>query len=159
MRSMASKSTSAETGALLDALYNATRAVRERLGVELDRQGLTVPMFWTLHHVAEDGPMNLRQVASACWVTSSNVSTLVEDLVHSGLVRRERAEQDRRELVLSVTNRGKSLHAEVWRRVGAIFAEGVRDLPASELSTSARVLGRLAEVGHQRALPRVVVAR
>jgi DNA-binding MarR family transcriptional regulator len=147
------------TDSLLDALHDATLAVRDRLGAELDRRGISAPMFWTLHHVVAEGPMNLRQVASACFVTSSNVSTAVEDLVRAGLVTRTRAKQDRRELVLSATSRGRAVHAEIWHRLGDLFSPAFRAVSRTDLSAALRVLQRFAESALEPRLPRVVEAR
>ena len=134
---------------VLEALYGATRAFRDRLRDELERERLSVPMFWALHHVVSDGPKNVGEIAEVCLVSSANVSFAVDDLVRDGLAVRERQEKDRRVVVLSATPRGRAVHRTVWTNIGRLFARSSDDLPASDISAAARVLNRFAQLARE----------
>ncbi len=141
---------------LLASLYGATHAVRDRLRDELERTGLSAPTFWALHHIVTEGPRNVGQVAAACVVTSANVSTAVEDLVAADLVRRARADGDRRVVLLTPTPRGRSLHRAVWERVSQRLATSLTGLAPAELDAATRVLHRLSHDGAElRRIPEV----
>jgi DNA-binding MarR family transcriptional regulator len=131
---------------LLESLHEAARAFRHRVGSEVEREGLSIPMFWALHHVVLEGPMNVGQIAEACIVTSAGISAAVDDLERAGLVARERSSKDRRIVVLSVTPRGRTVHRSVWTRVARQIAAALERTPASEVRIAARVLKRFAEV-------------
>lgn len=129
---------------LLEALFGATLTARTVLRDELEREGLSTPMFWALHRVIGEGPLNVGQIAAACVVTSANVSSAVDDLVRAGLVARERPPQDRRVVLLRATPRGRSAHRSVWSRVASRVDASTRGLSLADLAAAARVLRRLA---------------
>ncbi|HTT16427.1 MAG TPA: MarR family transcriptional regulator [Thermoplasmata archaeon] len=137
----------ADEPVLVEALFHATRAFRHRLRPELEREGLTAPMFWTLHQLVVDGPRNVGQIAEACVVTPANVSSSVEQLKRSGLVDRQPGPRDRRVVVVSATARGRALHRTVWRRLGQVLVRSLVGVRPDDLEATARVLGRLAASG------------
>jgi DNA-binding MarR family transcriptional regulator len=129
---------------LVEALFNAKRAIASRLRPELERDGLSAPMFWALHQLVSDGSMSVGQIASACVVTPAGVSAAVERLETAGLVVRHPGPRDRRVVVLTATARGRSRHQAVWNRLARVLVSSLRGLPTADLETTARVLGRLS---------------
>jgi len=129
---------------LVETLFNATRAFRHRLRPELEREGLTAPMFWTLHQLATEGPMNVGQLAGACVVTPANVSSAVEQLEEAGLVLRHHGPTDRRVVVLTATARGRAVNRAVWSRLGRLLVGSLSGVAPADLEAAARVLGRLS---------------
>ncbi len=141
---------------LLEAFHGATRVLSARLRPVLEGEGLSAPMFWALHHLVAEGPANVGQIATACTVTSANVSPAVDDLVREGLVEREPSPRDRRVVVLSVTPRGRTLYRAVWSRVAEVLLASLRGVPPHDLEVTARVLRRLA-TPREGSVPRVEV--
>jgi MarR family transcriptional regulator, organic hydroperoxide resistance regulator len=129
---------------LADALFAAARAIKHGLRPELEREGLTAPMFWALNQLVLDGPLSVGALAGACVVTPPNVSAVADDLEAAGLVSRSSSSRDRRVVVLTVTPRGRALHRAVSRRVAGFLLESTRGLPAADLDATGRVLSRLA---------------
>ncbi len=129
---------------LADGLLAAARAIKHRLRPELEREGLTSPMFWALNQLAQDGPLSVGALAGACIVTPANVSATADDLEAAGLVLRGSSSRDRRVVVLSLTPRGRALHRAVARRLATILLGSLKGLPASDLDASVRVLARLS---------------
>jgi len=129
---------------LLEALVNASRVFRNRLRPELEREGLSSPMFWALHQLVTDGPLSVGAIAEACVVTSANVSSAVEQLEGAGLVVRHSSAPDRRVVVLTATPHGRALHRSVSRRLARVLVESLDGLPSSDLAAAVRVLERLA---------------
>lgn len=134
----------------METLFNATRIFRHRLRPELEREGLTAPMFWTLHQLATDGPMNVGQLAGACVVTPANVSLAVEQLEEAGLVIRHHGATDRRVSVLTATARGRAAHRAVWSRLGRLLVGSLSGVAPADLEAAARVLGRLSSAADSR---------
>jgi DNA-binding MarR family transcriptional regulator len=118
--------------------------MRHLLRPELERQGLTSPMFWALHQLVLDGPLSVGALAGACIVTPANVSAASDPLVAAGLVARSEAARDRRFVVLTATARGRSVHRAVWNHVGQVLLGSLEGVPSADLEATARVLGRLA---------------
>ncbi len=135
---------------LVEALFNATRAVRARLRPELEREGVSGPMFWALNQLVTDGPMNVGRLAGACVVTPAIISAAADGLVAAGLVMRQPASHDRRVVVLAATAKGRALHRAVWSRLARTLVRTLGDLPPSYLHATARVLERFAATPPER---------
>ncbi len=131
---------------LVEALFNASRVVRHRLRPELEHEGLSAPMFWALHQLVGDGPMNIGQIAAACVVTPANVSAAADHLVAAGLVERRPAPRDRRVVVLTATPRGRALHRAVWTRLARVLLRSMEGVASSDLTATVRFLDRLARL-------------
>jgi len=138
---------------LMEGLVSASRTVRHRLWPELESEGLTSPMFWTLNQLVLEGPMNVGQLAGACGVTSANVSAAVEGLEAAGLVVRRSAAPDRRVVTLTSTARGRSVHRAVWQRLAHNLLHALDGVPTRDVETTARVLARLAQPAPSTLLP------
>jgi DNA-binding MarR family transcriptional regulator len=132
---------------LVDGLFAAARAIKHRLRPELEREGLTSPMFWALNQLVLDGPLSVGALAGACVVTPANVSAIADDLEAAGLVSRGSPARDRRVVVLSLTARGRAVHRAVSRRCADIVLEATRGLSVADLDATGRVLARLVGLG------------
>jgi DNA-binding MarR family transcriptional regulator len=129
---------------MMDAMRTVTVAFRGWLDEILPKHGMGPAQFWTLSDVADHGPLNAAHLASYRCVTPPTVSVIVDDLVRAGWVERRRSEQDRREVVLSVTPSGRKLIAELWEKIGERTTEASREIPRKDLEVTARVLTSLA---------------
>jgi DNA-binding MarR family transcriptional regulator len=109
---------------------------------------VTVPQFRVLVMVYTRGPMNLAAVADDLNVNPSNASRTCDKLIRANLLDRVVSEEDRRNIVLSLTTAGRRLVEKVTvRRRSAIekvlraMSPGQRDVLAGALSEFARAAG------------------
>ena len=131
---------------------------------ELERQtndamrplGLTGPQADALSVIAQAGPLALKDVGDLLIAEAGHPSRLVDRLVESGLVERRAADDDRRRVVLSVTDQGRRLEkrvAETREGLLALAREAVggRDVePALELLRELVGLTQFAELIERR---------
>jgi DNA-binding MarR family transcriptional regulator len=75
--------------------------------------GLTLTQLKSLFLIASGGSINFRKLAKALGVTPSNVTGIVDRLVEQGLVSRTENPEDRREMSLQATDKGKALVANL----------------------------------------------
>jgi DNA-binding MarR family transcriptional regulator len=75
---------------------------------KLAREGISVAQWVVLRSLYGCKPMTLKQAAEKVGVDNSSLSRVVEKLVQKGLVNRI-AGQDRRSIMLSLTNSGRDL--------------------------------------------------
>lgn len=68
--------------------------------------GLTAPQLLTLREVARLGPVSVSVLARQVNVSQPTMTGILGRLERSGLIRRERAERDRREVLSTVTPQG-----------------------------------------------------
>ena len=90
--------------ALVGALARSARSVERRTGV-------TTAQFFVLRQLAERDGLSLGEIAERTLTRQSTVSVVVARLEEHGLVRRDRADDDRRRLELSLTAAGRRLLA------------------------------------------------
>jgi DNA-binding MarR family transcriptional regulator len=139
----ASASLVAPEHVLMDAMRSVTFAFKGWLSEILPRHSLGMAQFWTLSDIAEHGPLNAAHLASFRCVTPPTVSVIVDDLVRAGWVERHRSEEDRRVVVLSLTRSGRSLISGVWEEIGRRTSVATREIPRTEIETTARVLSAI----------------
>ena len=100
-------------GKALDALLEVVVLLGDDMARSLAREGLTVPrahLLWRLHH---DGPMTQRALADALSVSPRNITGLVDGLVATGFVTRERHPTDRRAILVTPTKHATATLAEL----------------------------------------------
>ncbi len=107
--------TMSKTHELQPALTNALDQVLELvvlLGDDMQHSlaghGLSLPRAHLLWLVHRNGPQTQRVLADALKVTPRNVTSLVDGLVDTGFVTRERHPTDRRATLVSLTDHGAS---------------------------------------------------
>ncbi|MFI0356039.1 MarR family winged helix-turn-helix transcriptional regulator [Actinomadura sp. 9N407] len=99
--------------------------------------------------LARHGEVNLRGLAAELDVIPSSASRLCDRLEAAGLLVREHARADRREIVLRLSARGEELFASLARRRRAVVAEALAGMsPGSR----ARLLDSLQEFGRATGL-------
>jgi DNA-binding MarR family transcriptional regulator len=75
--------------------------------------GLTLTQLKSLFLISNKGSTNFRKLAKALGVTPSNVTGIVDRLVEQGLVSRTQNPEDRREMTLQATDKGKVLVSNI----------------------------------------------
>lgn len=119
---------------ITDALLTASRllvAISARSIAQVE-ESITVPQFRALVLLATRGPSNLASLATQLDVQPSTIGRMVERLVSTGLVDREPHPQSRRELVVSVSQRGRAVVDAVTQRRRQEIADVVAAMPARE---------------------------
>lgn len=99
----------------LDQLLQVVVLLNDDMTEALGLLGLTpsrARLVWLLHH---DGPTTQRALADALKVSPRNVTGLVDALVDTGFVARRPHPTDRRATLVSLTERGASVLADMDR--------------------------------------------
>ncbi|MFD1341972.1 MarR family winged helix-turn-helix transcriptional regulator [Litorisediminicola beolgyonensis] len=96
------------TDSSLVALRRILRAT-ELYGRDLARDaGLTAVQLRVLQIVAEAGDCHPSEIAERMGVTQATISALIKKLVSYGLIERRQSEGDRRQVDLTITEKGRS---------------------------------------------------
>jgi DNA-binding MarR family transcriptional regulator len=105
--------------------------------------GLSFGKIRALRRIAKR-PMPMRELAALLGVDPPNLTPVVDDLEQAGLVERQAHPTDRRVKLVVATPDGSAL-AQKADEVLARPPIGLRDLPADELETLARILSRVRQ--------------
>lgn len=118
---------------------------------------VSLPQFRVLVMVATKGPLNLSAVAESLGVHPSNATRTVDRLVTAGLLDRRDAPADRRQVSLTLTERGEQLVESVFAQRRAAIRQVLAKMPANRrqqlppsLECFAEAAGEMPEAGGGR---------
>jgi MarR family transcriptional regulator, 2-MHQ and catechol-resistance regulon repressor len=130
--------------AALDAfikLQRAAESIADRTNTAIRESGLTFSQFSVLEALYHLGRLTQKELAGKILRSAGNMTMVIDNLEKSGLAKRERCEEDRRVVYVSLEARGRDL-------IRRIFPEHVKEI-VSEMSVlnaaELRELGRLCK--------------
>ncbi|MFH1169183.1 MAG: MarR family transcriptional regulator [Chloroflexota bacterium] len=113
---------------------------------------LTIAQLKSLFFIAKGGA-NFRKLADALGVTPANVTGIVERLVEQEMVSRTENPEDRRMLLLNLTQKGQALLDGLRERQISRTAEILRHMDRDDLASLVRGLSALLKVCQDRHTP------
>ena len=93
---------------------------------------VSIPQFRVLVMLRYEGPLNLRAIASGLGINPSNASRACEKLVAAGLVSREDAPHDRRNVSITATPEGRRLVDSLMDARAELLERAVADMPPAD---------------------------
>ncbi|HYM39356.1 MAG TPA: MarR family transcriptional regulator [Thermoplasmata archaeon] len=139
-------------GEVLDTVPLIMQFIR----VEMRRSrgpGISVPQFRVLTFLNRTEGASLSAVADRVGLSLPAMSRLVDGLVSRDLVRREESPEDRRRVLLHLTNLGKDLVRTARAGAQSRLAEVLTTLPIAERGDIARAMQSLRPVFLPRPRP------
>ena len=142
----ATKSDPAECArAMLDGLPTVMWFIRRQMRKHRTG-GLSVPQFRALCHIDKFPTASLSIVAEHLGSSTPSASRLVSGLVTRGLVTRKECADDRRQIALVLTSRGKTSLAAAQKATQAQLADEVAHLPEEQRATIVSAMHLLQDV-------------
>ncbi len=146
-------SNSKPSTAHVEAVMRASRAL---VGIAAASIGetdgmVTVPQLRVLVIIDTRGPQNLAAVADALEVNPSNASRTCDRLIKAGLLHRQESLQDRRNISLTLTDKGKDLVDRVSAHRRSAIARVLRRMPADERDQLAAAFASFASAAGEPA--------
>lgn len=114
-------------------LYAASRLVTKCYQPVLDELEITYPQYLALMVLWEDDHINLSWLANKLKLQSNTLTPLLKRMQELGLVSRTRSQEDERSIIISLTDKGKQLKAEVPRLQQQLINLGITLEEAAQL--------------------------
>ena len=95
-------------------LTRATDTINARLSMASSMQELTISQFGVLEALYHLGPQAQNILGEKILKSNSNMTTVIDNLEKRQLVRRERAKDDRRKIIVHLTNDGLNLIKDIF---------------------------------------------
>ncbi|MGH2830991.1 MAG: MarR family winged helix-turn-helix transcriptional regulator [Actinomycetota bacterium] len=125
-------------------LLRAECLLSAELNRRFRRHGLSVATFNVLMILeGTPEPLTPAQIGDRLLVTRGTVTGLLDSLEKCGLIARSVHPEDRRMLLITVTSKGRTLLAEVWKEHWPAEAKLISGLSATEKDALVRLLGKL----------------
>ncbi|MCL6601985.1 MAG: MarR family transcriptional regulator [Paenibacillus sp.] len=105
--------------------------------------GLTFPQYSLLSMIAKEKKSRVVHLAEKMEVKSSAVTVMLDRMEILGLISRETDENDRRAVVVSITEKGQSIQAEGKRRSEMLLSEQLSILKPDELQRFAEYFDKI----------------
>ena len=126
-------------------LTRCTNSVLARLAEHQTVGDLTYSQFAVLEALYHLGSMTQGEVSSKILKSTSNLTTVIDNLERNGLVRRERDTKDRRVIHVHLTEAGKGKIEAVFPNHVAALVEEFSVLSASEQETLGELCKKLGK--------------
>jgi MarR family 2-MHQ and catechol resistance regulon transcriptional repressor len=126
-------------------LTRATNTLMARLAKRNTYNDLTESQFGTLEALYHLGPMSQTEICGKLLKSSGNTTLVVDNLEKHGLVQRHRDENDRRVVMVQLTDAGRGLIAGIFPAHAAAVSEEMAVLTPEEqrqLGELCRKLGK-----------------
>ncbi|MNI05902.1 putative HTH-type transcriptional regulator YusO [compost metagenome] len=124
-----------------------TRAVRKMRSEIMNHRelGLTGPQFHMLALIDKNKTCNVSFLADTLDVKPSAITVMTDRLVQSGYVQRRHDENDRRAVLLSVTELGEEICNKARDKTREVLRSYLSELTAEELDALFRIIEKFAE--------------
>jgi DNA-binding MarR family transcriptional regulator len=128
----------------LGYLVNATRnAVFARLEVELAPLELTAAQFIVVIGAMRGRARTVNEFCAFAGVDAGAMSRLLDRLEAKGIVRRMRAEPDRRQVQVELTNKGRALSPQIMPALARVYQQFLSGFSAHDAAQLQSLLQRL----------------
>ncbi len=128
-------------------VFRLTEALRRRFARHLARHGLTPPQFITLCSLdrCEGKSSRMGPLAAAAFQSAASMTGIVDRLLERGLARREQDPQDRRSVIVVLTEEGERLIHRIREERRRDMLHLLQRLPAEDQAQLSGILGKLLE--------------
>jgi DNA-binding MarR family transcriptional regulator len=96
-------------------------------------EGVTIAQCHTLLELQSHGSVNLNDLSEKLYLDKSTVSRTVDSLVRNGTANRIIPAENRRKVVISLTEKGTGICERINRDSDAYFAAILESIPAGDL--------------------------
>lgn len=125
-------------------LMRATESLNNRLNRQLSDAGLTVSQFGVLEALYHLGPLNQKALGEKLLKSGGNITLVIDNLEKNGWVERHRDPEDRRSLLIHLTDEGKDFISSYFpkhlKRIKSEF-DVLSDSELEELACICKKLG------------------
>jgi DNA-binding MarR family transcriptional regulator len=141
---------------LLYLVKQLESAIRARMDVALRSRRITVPQYTALTVLEQHDDMSAAQLARHTFVTAQAMDGVVGALQKAGLIERHRDPENRRRLVISLTQAGRALLEDCRADIDRIEAVAFASLTIEQRTRLSEWLGesRRALAAESRNVPR-----
>ena len=112
---------------------------------DIRRYGLTQPQFGTLECLGHLGAMTIGELSRKMLVSGGNMTCVVDNLEKEGLVERRHSDEDRRSVIVSLTDKGSQLFKEIFPQHAAQIVQLASVLGSEERAELSRLLKKLGQ--------------
>ncbi len=124
-------------------LMRAAESITARIHKHLASAGLTLSQFSVLEALYHLGPLYQREIGQKLLRSSGNITMVIDNLEKRGYVKRERKKEDRRFMMVRLTDEGGARIRRIFPPHAAVIAREMSVLSGREQKTLAQLCKKL----------------
>jgi DNA-binding MarR family transcriptional regulator len=134
-----------ESREVLDAIRRLVQVIRRSAQAAEKRVGLSSAQLFVLRKLSEVQSLSVGELAVRTATSQSSVSEVVQRLVTSALVSRQRSPRDGRSVELSLTDSGRTLVEKAPQAIQDHILDGLSRMPGRDRVELSRLINRLLQ--------------
>ena len=110
-------------------LYTATRLITQAYTPILTELGITYPQYLVLMVLWEKDCQPVNDIAHRLMLETNTVTPLLQRMEKLGIVTRKKGELDKRQQIVSLTEKGRDLEEQVFKLIPTGMSETLKACP------------------------------
>lgn len=110
-------------------LYSAARLITQAYTPLLTKLGITYPQYLVMMVLWEDDSQPVNTIAHRLLLETNTVTPLLQRMENLGLIARKKGEQDKRQQIVSLTEKGRVLEKQAYNTIPAGMGEELKSCP------------------------------
>ena len=110
-------------------LYTATRLITQAYSPMLTELSITYPQYLVLMVLWEKDCQPVNDIAHRLLLETNTVTPLLQRMEKLGIVNRKKGEQDKRQQIVSLTEKGRDMEEEAYKLIPAGMGEKLKACP------------------------------
>ena len=110
-------------------LYTASRLVTQAYTPILNTLGITYPQYLVLMVLWEKDCQPVNDIAHRLTLETNTVTPLLQRMEKLGIVTRKKGEQDKRQQIVSLTEKGREMEEQAYNLIPAGMGETLKACP------------------------------
>jgi DNA-binding MarR family transcriptional regulator len=137
----------------VDNLRRVFQAINEYSKRAEYETGLTGPQLWAIKVIAENGSVCVSDLAAKMYLHAATVIGILDRLESRGLITRIRSRNDRRFVVVELSEQGKQLVKNSPGVAQGLLVKGLEQLPMHLLENVSKGLEKIVELLGASSIP------
>ena len=113
-------------------LYTASRLITQAYTPMLTALGITYPQYLVLMVLWEQDIQPVNDIAHRLLLETNTVTPLLQRMEKLGLVIRKKGTQDKRQQIVSLTDKGKALEEQAYRLIPQGMSQELQSCPLQQ---------------------------
>lgn len=110
-------------------LYTAARLITKAYTPVLTKLGITYPQYLVLMVLWEKDNLLVNDIAHRLLLETNTITPLLQRMEKQGIVVRQRGNKDKRQQIVSLTEKGKALEEKAFNTIPAGMSEELKACP------------------------------
>lgn len=110
-------------------LYSAARLITQAYTSMFNELGITYPQYLVLMVLWEKDMQPVNDIAHRLLLETNTVTPLLQRMEKLGLVNRKKGKQDKRQQIVSLTEKGKTMEEQAYRLIPKGMGEQLASCP------------------------------